>query len=123
MHQHLCTASACRHTSVLVCTQVNHSGVKYLDPATLVDQPVPSGNPNQRQLLWLFYVCVCVCVCVCVRACVCVCVFFLPKRYAHYDNNPSFSDFSPFGGWSKPSIKQYAGDATECGKYWGEGGC
>ena len=26
--------------------------------------------------------------------------------YAHYDNNPSFSDFSPFGGWSKPAIKQ-----------------
>jgi GH25 family lysozyme M1 (1,4-beta-N-acetylmuramidase) len=27
--------------------------------------------------------------------------------YAHYDNNPSFSDFSSFGGWSKPTIKQY----------------
>jgi hypothetical protein len=34
--------------------------------------------------------------------------------YAHYDNNPSFSDFTPFGCWSKPNIKQYAGDATEC---------
>ena len=35
--------------------------------------------------------------------------------YAHYDNNPSFSDFSSYGGWSKPSIKQYAGDKTVCG--------
>ncbi len=28
-----------------------------------------------------------------------------PLWYAHYDGNPSFSDFSPFNGWSKPSIK------------------
>jgi GH25 family lysozyme M1 (1,4-beta-N-acetylmuramidase) len=38
-----------------------------------------------------------------------------PLWYAHYDYNPSFSDFAPFGGWSKPSIKQYVGDATVCG--------
>ncbi|ELR21707.1 glycosyl hydrolase [Acanthamoeba castellanii str. Neff] len=30
-----------------------------------------------------------------------------PLWYAHYDNNPSFSDFSPFGGWNQPAIKQY----------------
>ena len=35
--------------------------------------------------------------------------------YAHYDNSPSFSDFSSFGGWSKPNIKQFAGDVTLCG--------
>ena len=35
--------------------------------------------------------------------------------YAHYDNNPSFSDFQPFGGWSKPHMKQYQGDVTLCG--------
>lgn len=35
--------------------------------------------------------------------------------YAHYDNNPSFSDFRAFGGWSKPKIKQYAGDRSVCG--------
>jgi len=35
--------------------------------------------------------------------------------YAHYDNLPSFSDFSAFGGWSKPTIKQYQGDTTLCG--------
>ena len=29
-----------------------------------------------------------------------------PLWYAHYDNNPSFSDFTPFGGWTKPAIKQ-----------------
>ena len=38
-----------------------------------------------------------------------------PLWYAHYDNNPSFSDFVPFGGWKTPSIKQYVGDATVCG--------
>jgi GH25 family lysozyme M1 (1,4-beta-N-acetylmuramidase) len=38
----------------------------------------------------------------------------MPLWYAHYDNNPSFSDFSAFGGWSKPAIKQYAGDVTLC---------
>lgn len=35
--------------------------------------------------------------------------------YAHYDNSASFSDFSSFGGWSKPNIKQYKGDTTLCG--------
>eukprot|EP00591_Stephanopyxis_turris_P008851 CAMPEP_0195526870 /NCGR_PEP_ID=MMETSP0794_2-20130614/28179_1 /TAXON_ID=515487 /ORGANISM="Stephanopyxis turris, Strain CCMP 815" /LENGTH=212 /DNA_ID=CAMNT_0040657655 /DNA_START=54 /DNA_END=692 /DNA_ORIENTATION=+ len=40
----------------------------------------------------------------------------LPLWYAHYDNSPSFSDFKAFGGWTSPSIKQYAGDVTTCGK-------
>jgi len=38
-----------------------------------------------------------------------------PLWYAHYDGDPSFGDFSPFGGWSKPSIKQYDGDVDFCG--------
>lgn len=38
----------------------------------------------------------------------------LPLWYAHYDNDASFSDFTAFGGWSKPFIKQYAGDTTTC---------
>jgi len=38
-----------------------------------------------------------------------------PLWYAHYDGSPSFGDFSPFGGWSRPNIKQYAGDTTKCG--------
>jgi hypothetical protein len=38
----------------------------------------------------------------------------MPLWYAHYDNSPSFSDFSAFGGWTKPAIKQYAGDVTLC---------
>ncbi|GAM23693.1 hypothetical protein SAMD00019534_068680, partial [Acytostelium subglobosum LB1] len=39
----------------------------------------------------------------------------LPLWYAHYDNNPSFSDFTSFGGWSKPYAKQYVGSTTVCG--------
>ncbi|KAL9646766.1 hypothetical protein ABK040_001188 [Willaertia magna] len=35
--------------------------------------------------------------------------------YAHYDGNPSFSDFTPFGGWSHPNIKQYQGTTNICG--------
>jgi hypothetical protein len=35
--------------------------------------------------------------------------------YPHYDNNPSNTDFSPFGGWTKPNIKQYAGTTYTCG--------
>jgi hypothetical protein len=31
----------------------------------------------------------------------------LPLWYAHYDNNPSFSDFTGFGGWTTPAMKQY----------------
>jgi hypothetical protein len=38
----------------------------------------------------------------------------LPLWYAHYDNNPSFSDFSSFGGWSSPHAKQYQGDVSLC---------
>jgi hypothetical protein len=39
-----------------------------------------------------------------------------PLWYAHYDNSPSFSDWSSvsFGGWSSPAIKQYAGDVKWC---------
>jgi hypothetical protein len=32
-----------------------------------------------------------------------------PLWYAHYDNDPSFSDFAPFGGWTTPAVKQYSG--------------
>ena len=28
-------------------------------------------------------------------------------RYVHHDGSPSFKDFSPFGGWTEPAIKQY----------------
>lgn len=38
----------------------------------------------------------------------------MPLWYAHYDNDPSFSDFKSFGGWTRPAIKQYAGDVTLC---------
>eukprot|EP00050_Salpingoeca_kvevrii_P010128 m.6746 g.6746 ORF g.6746 m.6746 type:complete len:310 (+) comp2649_c0_seq2:251-1180(+) len=38
-----------------------------------------------------------------------------PLWYAHYDGNPSFSDFEPFGGWTKPAMKQFRGDASICG--------
>lgn len=36
-------------------------------------------------------------------------------RYAHYDNNTSFTDFVSFGGWTSPYAKQYAGTSTVCG--------
>jgi len=39
----------------------------------------------------------------------------LPLWYAHYDDSHSFSDFSAFGGWSRPTMKQYNGDQTACG--------
>jgi len=39
----------------------------------------------------------------------------LPLWYPHYDNVQNFNDFSSFGGWSKPTIKQYVGDTTACG--------
>ena len=38
-----------------------------------------------------------------------------PLWYAHYDNKPSFSDFTPFGGWTQPNIKQYEGTTYVCG--------
>ncbi|EGC31899.1 hypothetical protein DICPUDRAFT_39207 [Dictyostelium purpureum] len=46
-----------------------------------------------------------------------------PLWYAHYDNDASFKDFTAFGGWSKPYMKQYQGDVSECGlgvdkNYW-----
>lgn len=34
--------------------------------------------------------------------------------YAHYDNDPSFKDFRPFGGWTKPFRKVTID--YECGK-------
>ncbi len=38
----------------------------------------------------------------------------LPLWYAHYDGVDSFSDFSAFGGWTQPAIKQYAGTTSIC---------
>lgn len=38
-----------------------------------------------------------------------------PLWYAHYDHRPSFSDFQPFGGWSKPNVKQYWDGVGYCG--------
>jgi len=38
-----------------------------------------------------------------------------PLWYAHYDGNPSFNDFAPFGGWTKPDMKQFRGTTTLCG--------
>ncbi|KAL7715718.1 lysozyme [Entamoeba marina] len=37
-----------------------------------------------------------------------------PLWYPHYDNNPSFSDFVAFGGFTTPSIKQYKGTTSLC---------
>lgn len=37
-----------------------------------------------------------------------------PIWYSHYDNKPNFSDWKPFGGWTKPSIKQYTGTTNMC---------
>ena len=39
----------------------------------------------------------------------------VPLWYAHYDGKDNFSDFVPFGGWTKPNMKQYVGDTTMCG--------
>lgn len=38
-----------------------------------------------------------------------------PLWYAHYDNKPSFSDFVPFGGFSKPAVKQFSDQGGLCG--------
>jgi len=38
-----------------------------------------------------------------------------PLWYAHYDHNPSFSDFKAFGGWSTPTIKQFSDGPAVCG--------
>ena len=37
--------------------------------------------------------------------------------YAHYDGLASFSDYSAFGGWSTPNIKQYLGNQNYCSAY------
>lgn len=52
----------------------------------------------------------------------------LPLWYAHYDANPSFSDYcaklgvgadegclGTWGGWPSPAMKQFEGDASKCG--------
>ena len=45
----------------------------------------------------------------------CPSVASAPLWYAHYDKSPSFSDFKPFGGWTKPNIKQFEGTSSLCG--------
>ena len=35
--------------------------------------------------------------------------------YAHYDNNPSFSDFYPFGPFTSAFAKQYNDNCNTCG--------
>eukprot|EP01088_Endostelium_zonatum_P016248 TRINITY_DN430_c0_g1_i1.p1 TRINITY_DN430_c0_g1~~TRINITY_DN430_c0_g1_i1.p1 ORF type:complete len:214 (-),score=44.97 TRINITY_DN430_c0_g1_i1:55-696(-) len=38
-----------------------------------------------------------------------------PLWYAHYDGTQNFGDFSPFGGWTHPYMKQYKGTTSLCG--------
>jgi len=40
----------------------------------------------------------------------------LPIWYAHYDNNPSYSDWHSFCGWGNPHMKQYR-DTSSVGCY------
>ncbi|KAI9315954.1 glycoside hydrolase superfamily [Dichotomocladium elegans] len=42
----------------------------------------------------------------------------VPLWYPHYDDVLSFDDFSSFGGWTKPTIKQYSGSVTFCSAGW-----
>jgi hypothetical protein len=42
----------------------------------------------------------------------------LPLWYAHWDFALTMSDYVPFGGWSKPAMKQYAGDQSFCSAGW-----
>jgi hypothetical protein len=35
--------------------------------------------------------------------------------YAHYDGSKSFGDYSSFGGWSRPAMKQYWDSVGICG--------
>jgi GH25 family lysozyme M1 (1,4-beta-N-acetylmuramidase) len=48
-----------------------------------------------------------------------VCTVFssYPLWYARYDGKKSFDDYylNKFGGWTTPTLKQYAGDASVCG--------
>ena len=37
-----------------------------------------------------------------------------PLWYAHYDYDPSFKSFKPFGGWKSPVMKQFKGSTTLC---------
>ncbi|KAF7631045.1 hypothetical protein Mgra_00008696 [Meloidogyne graminicola] len=37
-----------------------------------------------------------------------------PLWYPHYDSKSNFGDFKPFGGWKKPSIKQYSENKKIC---------
>jgi GH25 family lysozyme M1 (1,4-beta-N-acetylmuramidase) len=39
----------------------------------------------------------------------------LPLWYAHYDGQPTFDDFIPFGGWGRPTIKQFNDQGAKCG--------
>lgn len=44
------------------------------------------------------------------------CCFLLPYLLAQYDGSIDFSNFRPFGGWSAPSIHQFADSAdNSCG--------
>ncbi|ORZ03792.1 glycoside hydrolase superfamily [Syncephalastrum racemosum] len=42
----------------------------------------------------------------------------VPLWYSHYDKSLSFSDFTSFGGWKSPTIKQYDGGASFCSASW-----
>ena len=35
-------------------------------------------------------------------------------RYMKYDDQPTFANFMPFGGWNKPRMKQYTQNPKDC---------
>jgi hypothetical protein len=38
----------------------------------------------------------------------------MPIWYAHYDGEPSFNDWQSFGGWSRPTAKQFSDQGHKC---------
>lgn len=44
----------------------------------------------------------------------------LPLYYAHYDGDPTFADYVPFGGWVEPAMKQFtdSGEFGDMNVFW-----
>ena len=45
----------------------------------------------------------------------CAWFYDIPLWYAHYDGEDNYNDWVPFGGWSRPAMKQYQGTSYLCG--------
>ena len=84
----------------LVCSLVNLSGLRFWETITLV-------------VLW-YTIFKAIMIGLIVAQLLYCLILIISYRYMQHNDDPTFAVFDTFGGWNKPTMKQYSQDSKEC---------